>query len=406
MPSLECPVPVSNRSRNIILRSVGFVSTLVLVFAMAIPPFVGSTSLVNKMEPTVSSLPQEAAAAQVPTLMTVLSLFGLLFLIVGVLLGLIFFGIRFRPGKARAGMVLSVVGLVLVTFGLFDFSGNVISKLFSVVQVGPWPGVGVFGTGYLMAWLAVVVGLISTNARVEASRSTSQQFPQRRPSASQKMVEDTIPTGYVTLDNVLYGGLPLGSSIVLTGPPCDEKNLILTRFVETSLAMGRKCIFISTSLDHVRNLLKYSKSFYAIICNPQADMIAAAHPDVVRMSSVDSLTALNLEYDKAVTSMRSERPAVLCLEILDDILLTHHDGSRRWLMDILGRNKTNQITCLATFNPAMHPAGESQAVLETFDGHIDLYEAEVQVRPKLIRVKKLGGRKFLDTDIRVEKDKI
>jgi hypothetical protein len=135
-------------------------------------------------------------------------------------------------------------------------------------------------------------------------------------------------------------------------------------------------------------------------------MIAAGHPDVVRMSSVDSLTALNLEYDKAVTTMRSEKPAVLCLEILDDILLTHHGGSRRWLMDILGRNKTNQITCLATFNPAMHPAGESQAVLETFDGHIDLYEAEVQVRPKLIRIKKLGGRRFLDTDIRVEKDKI
>jgi len=377
------------------------VATVVLLFAIIVPPFVGSASLVDKIQPYLSTISQEVASAQLPSLGTLFSLTGFLFLTVGVLLGLIFFGLRFRPRKARAGMVLSAVGLLLVTFSLFDFSGDVISGLFSVVQVGPWPSFGFFGTGYLVAWLAILVALVSTRTRIEVTRSIPQmQIPHPQ------VVEDTIPTGYVTLDNILYGGLPLGSSIVLTGPPCDEKNLILTRFVETSLAMGRKCVFISTSLDHVRNLLRYSKSFYVIICNPQADMIAAGHPDVVRMSSVDSLTALNLEYDKAVTTMRSEKPAVLCLEILDDILLTHHGGSRRWLMDILGRNKTNQITCLATFNPAMHPAGESQAVLETFDGHIDLYEAEVQVRPKLIRIKKLGGRRFLDTDIRVEKDKI
>jgi hypothetical protein len=55
---------------------------------------------------------------------------------------------------------------------------------------------------------------------------------------------------------------------------------------------------------------------------------------------------------------------------------------------------------------AMHPGDESQAVLETFDGHIDLYEAELHVHPKLIRVKKFGGRKFLDNELLVDKEKI
>ena len=54
----------------------------------------------------------------------------------------------------------------------------------------------------------------------------------------------------------------------------------------------------------------------------------------------------------------------------------------------------------------MHPAGESQAVLEAFDRHVELDEAEVQVRPKLIRVRKLGGRKFIDSELRVEKENI
>jgi hypothetical protein len=61
---------------------------------------------------------------------------------------------------------------------------------------------------------------------------------------------------------------------------------------------------------------------------------------------------------------------------------------------------------LATLNPTMHSAGEYQAALETFDGHIDLYEADLHVHPKLIRVKKLGGRKFLDSELLVEREKI
>jgi len=54
----------------------------------------------------------------------------------------------------------------------------------------------------------------------------------------------------------------------------------------------------------------------------------------------------------------------------------------------------------------MHPQTESQGVLEAFDGQIDLYEAEIQVRPKLIRVRRLGGRQFIDTELRIDKNRI
>lgn len=143
-----------------------------------------------------------------------------------------------------------------------------------------------------------------------------------------------------------------------------------------------------------------------IVCNPQAETISAAFPHVSKLKTIDSLTQLNLEYDNATAKIGASQPAVLCLEVLDDVLLEHHDSTRRWLMDILGRSKTKQMTCLAALNPAMHSAEESQAVLETFDGHLDLYEADLQVRPKLIRVRKLGGRKFMDNELRVEKENI
>ena len=153
-------------------------------------------------------------------------------------------------------------------------------------------------------------------------------------------------------------------------------------------------------------MLSKHKNLHVILCNPQAETIAAPYPEVIKIKTVDSLIQINLEYDNAAAGLSPGRPAILCLEILDDVLLEHHGATRRWLMDILGRGKGVQMTCLATLNPAMHSAQELQAILETFDGHIDLYEADAQVRPKLIQVRKLGGRTFLDSEIRVEKDRI
>ena len=277
------------------------------------------------------------------------------------------------------------------------------------------PSFGTFG----LIGLVVAVGLIAsvmvfmkrgksqTGQKVVLKQETVKkevrpESPQPKPGPAGQ----NISTGYPELDTMLAGGLPLGLSIVLTGPPCDEKNLILSRFLETNLISGRECIFISTSLDRVREMLSKHKNLHVILCNPQAETIAAPYPEVVKIKTVDSLIQINLEYDVAAGGLSSGKSAILCLEILDDVLLEHHAATRRWLMDILGRGKGIQMTCLATLNPAMHSTQELQAILETFDGHIDLYEAEVQGRPKLIQVKKLGGRTFLDSEVRVEKDRI
>ena len=337
-------------------------------------------------------------SSYLPDLVTILSLIGVLLLIVGLLIGFVFFGLRYRPKKARVGITLSAAGLLVITATFFDFSGNVLSRILHVVQVGVWPSLEFFGTGYLLAWAAIIVGLIATRQVMVGSRPSRPTSIIR--GQQSQVLERVLPTGYRALDEMLYGGLPVGSSIVLTGPPCDEKNIILRRFIETNLLSSRSCIFISTSLDRVQNLLsKYDRYLHVILCNPQAEITAAAFPQVSKLKTLDSLTQLNIEYDNAVKTCIS-KPAVLCLEILDDMLLEHHYSTRRWLMDILGRSKTNQMTCLAALNPAMHPAEESQAVLETFDGHLDLYEAEIQVRPKMIRVRKLGGRKFIDNELR------
>jgi KaiC/GvpD/RAD55 family RecA-like ATPase len=302
-------------------------------------------------------------------------------------------------------MMLSVLGLLLLSASVFSYAGNVVNEVFKISWIGMWPELGVFGAGYLVCWVAIIIGLLVSGST--RSRTKASQYVRPIPVSQQTISESSVPTGYVALDNVLNGGLPAGTSVILTSPPCDEKDNIIHRLLETTLSHNHPCILIATSLDRIGDLLpRYEKLLSLIICNPQADVIAARLPEAVKLKTLDSLTELNLGISNALAKMNGAYGGVLCLETLDDILLTHHGATRRWLMDILTRSKAKQVTCVATLNPAMHPSTEVQGVLETFDGHVNLYEAEMQVRPKLIRVMRLGGRKFVDTELRVDKDRI
>jgi KaiC/GvpD/RAD55 family RecA-like ATPase len=393
---------VAKNPENLGSRYIGLAATATLVFSITILPFVGPLSLILAVQQPFSQLLQAVVGSRYPDPLPAVSVAGFLLIVLGSFAGLVFFGFRYSKRGARAGILTSAVGLLLVTAALFDYQGDFISKIFTIIYVGVWPSLQFYGTGYFISWLALIIGLIATTR----PRKMQPQRPTRVTQTVQ-VAEKLMPTGYTALDNILYGGLFPGSSVVLTGPPCDEKNMIVRRFIETTLASGRGCVLISNSIDRVGDLLsKYGKQLQVILCHPQADTIAALYPEVVKLRSVDNLTEINLEFNKAFAKPSSGKPPVLCLEILDDVLLDHHGATRRWLMDVLGRSKSNEITSLVTLNPAMHPVGELQAVLETFDGHIDLYEAELHVRPKLIRVRKLGGRKFLDNELLVEREKI
>jgi hypothetical protein len=371
---------------------------------MMVPPFVGPETLIAKIYSYLSGLPGLLSLSAPDALTIVVAWAGFLALLVGGILGLVFFGLG-RLARARASVVFSVLGLLMISISVFTYVGNIVSEIFTISWVGVWPELGVFGTGYLFSWIAIIIGLLASSAKqgqVQVAR-----YVRPTPVSQVTTPASTVPTGYPALDSVLNGGLPAGTSVVLTSPRCDEKDMLIHRILATALDHGHRCILISASLDRVKDLLpKYRALLSLIICNPQADALTVGLPEALKLKTFDSLTELNLGVSNALAKANASQGAILCLETLDDILLTHHGATRRWLIDILTRVKASHVTCVATLNPAMHPQPESQGVLEAFDGQIDLYEAEVQVRPKLIRVRRLGGHKFIDTELRVDKEKI
>lgn len=230
-----------------------------------------------------------------------------------------------------------------------------------------------------------------------------------------KVPEATLPgritTGFKDLDTMLFGGIPENYAVILTSPSCDEKDLLIQRFLNAGTKEGQTTFCITTEAGVVGALAeKFQSSFYVFMCNPQADKIIKSLPNVFKLKGVENLTdigiALNSAFRGIDTSQKSSKRA--CVEILSDVLLQHHAvHTRRWLTGLIPELKSRGFTTLAVMNPHMHLPQEVHAILGLFDGEINIYEKETEKgSEKFLKIRKMYNQRYLESRIPLTKEKL
>lgn len=235
--------------------------------------------------------------------------------------------------------------------------------------------------------------------------------PERDQTAVEKAPADRVTTGYLDLDNLLFGGIPRDYAVILTSASCDERELVIRAFLEAGAREGQITFHVTIEASDVKALAEqFQSNFYLFICNPQADTIIQSLPNVFKLKGVESLTDINLAltgaFRKLDASLKGPRRA--CIEIISDVLLQHHAASiRRWLAALVPELKSRDFTMLAVMNPHMHASEEVQAILGLFDGEISLYEKETRRgSEKFLRVKRMYNQRYLDSELLIRKDRI
>jgi KaiC/GvpD/RAD55 family RecA-like ATPase len=219
---------------------------------------------------------------------------------------------------------------------------------------------------------------------------------------------DSFSTGYLELDSLLGGGLPYGHAVLLVSPPCDERDLLFRRIIESSLSLGNSVLFMSRDFERSQDLArKYTSNFYVL--TTQADKIALGSHNISKISNVLNLNDLNISFSNALdaTPHLSERK-ILIIDLLSDVLLEHKAlTTRKWLDDFIARRKSEGFTILATLNPLISSAQESQTIIDLFDGVIDIYEKQLRERSRrFLIIKKMYGRKYMESELMLDKDKL
>jgi KaiC/GvpD/RAD55 family RecA-like ATPase len=220
-----------------------------------------------------------------------------------------------------------------------------------------------------------------------------------------------IPTGSEELDALLFGGIPQNYAVALTSASTDEREQLISRFLEAGAMAGETTFYLTAETGHSKALAEtHPSNFFLFVCNPQADAVIQDSPNVFKLKGLQSLTEIDIALTKAFRMLDPSAKGAkrMCLEIVSDVLLQHHGVStRRWLSALLPTLKSKGFTILALVDPQMHPSEELQAVLGLFDGEIKIFEKETAEGTKqTLKIKKLYNQKYLDSEVVLSKEKL
>ena len=252
-------------------------------------------------------------------------------------------------------------------------------------------------------------GRIPTYALIEKDETT------RSPKLVQVLGSETLPsrvsTGYGDLDNLLLGGLPENYAVLLTSPPCDERDLLVQRFLEAGPREGQIAFFVTAKATGLRSLIeKYPSNLHLIICNPQADTIAGSRSNTFKVTSVENLTDINIALTSAFRRLDElpRGPRRICLEIISDILLQHHAvQTRRWLSALVPELKAKAFTTLAIMDPEMHSPQEARAIQDLFEGEISICERDsADGLRRYLRIRKMYGLRYSEKELLLRKESL
>ncbi|NIO38470.1 hypothetical protein GTO27_12350, partial [Candidatus Bathyarchaeota archaeon] len=76
---------------------------------------------------------------------------------------------------------------------------------------------------------------------------------------------------------------------------------------------------------------------------------------------------------------------------------------RRWLTGLLPELKSRGFTILAVIDPGMHSSQEIRAVLDLFEGEINIYEKKDI--GKFLRIKRMANQEYLESTLPLSKRK-
>ena len=227
-------------------------------------------------------------------------------------------------------------------------------------------------------------------------------------SVSETILPNRIKTGFEDLDSLLFGGIPKGFTVILTSISCDERDLLVKRFLEAGAKEGNTTILAIVDPEGARTLAEeFRESFHVLVCSPKLEDEFKRLSNVSKIAGVENLTEISIALEKMLGVKTKAEEGRDCLEILSDVLLEHGAvQTRKWLSRLIPELRSRGFTTLAVVNPHMHSSQELHALLDLFDGEISIYEKQGDDFTKYLRITKMQRQRYLENEIPLKKTRL
>ena len=209
---------------------------------------------------------------------------------------------------------------------------------------------------------------------------------------------ERLETGVPGLDEVLGGGIPVGSMLLVAGPPGAGKTVMTEQIAFTQAARGKRSLILTTLSEPHDKLIRFCSAF------PWFDGARIGHEREVEYLSLYVAAreeGLHAALELVVRTVRERRCELLVVDSFRSLRDLAGEGSgedslRRFLFDLGGTLGLLGVTCLL----AGEYAREDRSVYPEFtivDGIVYLANELLGVRhARTLEVLKLRGSAFLD----------
>jgi len=220
-----------------------------------------------------------------------------------------------------------------------------------------------------------------------------------------------VATGCEELDKLLIGGIPETYSVILTSPFCDERDLLIKRFLKVGAEKGEIVFYLTVKQNEfIHHAEEHQKDLYLFICNPQTDKTIKDSPNIFKLKGVEILTDISIAITKALQQLGEPQDIAkrVCIEIVSDVLLQHQAvQTRRWLTELVTELRARGFTTLAVMNPLMHPPQDVQAILGLFEGEIALKDKTTEKgSQKFLKINRMYNQIYLENELPIKKEKL
>ena len=199
-----------------------------------------------------------------------------------------------------------------------------------------------------------------------------------------EMQTNKAKTGTDRLDDLLFGGLPMGANVLITGPPFIGKEVLVERFVVEGITKGIPAVLVlsdyspkemrASLADHVPSVDEYERlgllKYIDAYSIPMGVMQEEDNKSIVYVSEATAYNDIIAAMDKFTKEIKKEHQYFRVVVASISTFITYSDvkATYGFLQKLSGRLKLSGSVSLFPIDEGMHTQTDIQMLGHVMDG--------------------------------------
>ncbi|MEW5760198.1 MAG: ATPase domain-containing protein [Candidatus Thermoplasmatota archaeon] len=222
--------------------------------------------------------------------------------------------------------------------------------------------------------------------RVKEEALVEEEIMKKAEAREIEFKVEKVKTGNTRLDDLLLGGIPMGTNVLIIGPPFIGKETLVDTFIIDGLVKGIPCIIVTTDASPLE--IKEEMKYILPIIDEYERIGLLKYVDVyTRVMGLDEKNE-NAEYvdhptdyikimdaiEKIVSKFKDKYATYRLVVRSISTFITYSEPAitYRFLQSITGRCKRSKIVALYALDKGMHTETEVQTIGHLMDGSIEM----------------------------------